>query len=436
MWETLALVFAAAALLLAWRLLSLRRRLRDVADAAEARASFFFVRDDSLGRQYHLARLQRALNELADAHAQLRQQERGYLAQMEATLRHIKEAVLLIDGDQRVALANPVAVELFGADKVAPGQRLEVALRGPGLLDYVYRTLRGETLPRAEYPLPLGRDQVRWMEVSGAVIAGDKPGAPILYLFVLHDITRLKDLESVRKEFVANVSHELRTPLTVIKGFAETLIEDDSRLVREDRLRFLDKIRRQTLRLVAIVNDLLTLSRLETEQPRFDIQPHSLRALIEEVAADYADRFRDAHVVLEFDLRHQVDALPIDALKISQVFHNLLDNCFRYAKGFTRVRLLTREEDDCVRVTVEDNGCGIPAGDVPHVFERFYRVDRSRSRESGGTGLGLSIVKHTIQLHGGEVACESEERAGTRIHFTLPLPRNPAPREKTAAAEA
>ncbi len=262
---------------------------------------------------------------------------------------------------------------------------------------------------------------MKWVEISGAPLAAGAPDGQKLCLFVLHDITRLKDLEKVRREFVANVSHELRTPLTVIKGFAETLIEDDDRLSREDRLRFLEKIKRQTYRLVALVNDLLALSRLESDHHKLDLRPQSLKSLIDETVAEYTERFREAGVTLELDLRHTDDILPLDALKISQVFQNLIDNCFRYAKGFTRVRILTRQEDDCVRVTVEDNGCGIPANDVPHIFERFYRVDKGRSRESGGTGLGLSIVKHIVQQHGGEASCESEERGGTRIHFTVPV---------------
>ncbi len=421
MWQFLALAMAAFATLFAWRLERLRRRLGDLAAAAEAREPHFLAADDALTRRYHLGRLQRALEELAAAHAKSSRQERGYLAQIEATLGNLKEAVLLIDANERVAVANAAAADLLGAEKVAPGSRLESAVRGAGLIDYIYRTLRGESPPRAEFLLPLGRDQARWVEISGAPLTATPDGQK-LCLFVLHDITRLKDLESVRREFVANVSHELRTPLTVIKGFAEALIEDDEHLSREDRLRFLEKIRRQTLRLVAIVNDLLSLSRLESEQHRIESHPQSLRAIIDETAAEYAERFRETHVALEFDLRHTDDVLALDALKISQVFQNLIDNCFRYAKGFTRVRILTREDDECVRVTVEDNGCGIPAVDVPHVFERFYRVDKGRSRESGGTGLGLSIVKHIVQLHGGEVSCESEERAGTRIHFTLPIP--------------
>ncbi len=418
-----AFVFACLAMVFGWLLYDLRQRLRELAQEAETRTRNFLREDDTLARSFHLDRLRRAVGELAAAHAQLSRQEQGHLAQIRATLDNIKEAVLLIDAEQRVVLANAAANDLLGADKTSPGARLESAVRGAGLLDYFYRTLRGESPPRAEYPLPLGRDVTRWIEISGAPLDAKASDGTRLCLFVLHDITRLKDLENVRKEFVANVSHELRTPLTVIKGFAETLIEDDDRLEREDRLRFLEKIRRQTLRLVALVNDLLQLSRLESAQPRLEIKPHSLRAIIDETAADYAERFREAHVACELDLRHRDDVLPLDALKISQVFHNLLDNCFRYAKGFTRVRILTRQEDDCLRVTVEDNGCGIPAADVPHVFERFYRVDKGRARESGGTGLGLSIVKHTIQLHGGEVSCESEERLGTRIHFTLTVPR-------------
>jgi signal transduction histidine kinase len=422
MWPFLAVLFALLAIVLGWMLLQLRQRLQELAQEAETRTRNFLREDDALSRVFHLVRLRHTLSELAAGHDRLSQQEQGHLAQIQATLDNIKEAVLLIDADQRIVLANAAANDLLGPDKTTAGARLESAVRGASLLDYFYRTLRGESPPRAEFPLPLGRDQLRWIEISGAPLAAKAPDGRRLCLFVLHDITRLKDLENVRKEFVANVSHELRTPLTVIKGFAEALIEDDERLAREDRLRFLDKIRRQTLRLVALVNDLLALSRLESSAPKLDIKPSSLRAIVEETAAEYTEKFREAHVSLELDLRHADDVLPLDALKISQVFHNLLDNCFRYAKGFTRVRILSRQEDGCVRVTVEDNGCGIPAADVPHVFERFYRVDKGRSRESGGTGLGLSIVKHTIQLHGGEVSCESEERNGTRIHFTLTVP--------------
>jgi len=420
MWEFLAFISLIAALALAWRLVVLRRTLRDLADAAEARAPFLMGHTGIFRQSPALARLLRAHNDLVAQHAHASRQEQGYLAQIEATLGNITEAVLILNADQRVLLANAAAAELLGAEKVAPGQRLESAVRGGPLLDYIYRTLRGERLPRAEFSLHRGRDQTRWIELSGAPVAA--PDGSSLYLFVLHDITRLKNLENVRKEFVANVSHELRTPVTIIKGFADMLVEDDARLPPQDRLRFLEKIRRNTERLAALVDDLLTLSRLESDQQRLDAKPQSLRALIEEEAAEFHDRFRAAGVTLELDLRHASDILPLDALKMSQVFHNLLDNCFRYAKGFTRVRILTRQEDDLVRVTIEDNGCGIPVADVPHVFERFYRVDKGRSRESGGTGLGLSIVKHIIQLHDGAVACESEEKSGTRMHFTLPAP--------------
>jgi two-component system, OmpR family, phosphate regulon sensor histidine kinase PhoR len=430
MWQFLALAMAVIAVFFAWRLDRLRRRLGDLAAAAEVGEPNFLGANDALSRRYHLIRLQQALETIVEAYAQSRRQERGYLAQIEATLSNLKEAVLLVDAHERVAAANVAAANLFGAQKVAQGARLESAVRGAGIIDYIYRTLRGESPPRAEFLLSLGRDQNRWVEISGSPLTAT-PDGQRLCLFVLHDITRLKDLESVRKDFVANVSHELRTPLTVIKGFTETLIEDDETLSREDRLRFLGKIHRQTLRLVAIVNDLLSLSRLESEQLRIDRRAHSLGAIIEEAAVEYAERFREAQVALEIDLRHTDDVLALDALKISQVFQNLIDNCFRYAKGFTRVRVLTRQDDECVRVTVEDNGCGIPAVDVPHVFERFYRVDKGRARESGGTGLGLSIVKHIVQLHGGEVSCESEVRAGTRIHFTLPIPSiAPAPEEQ------
>jgi signal transduction histidine kinase len=422
MWVTTTFLLAAVAAALAWRLTALQRALRDLADAAESGTPFIAGDTGVLRGRHHLGRLHRVLSDLTARHARSSRQEQGYFAQIEATLGNIKEAVLIINADQRVVLANAAAAELLGPDKVAPGQRLESAVRGGPLLDHIYRTVQGASLPREEFELARGREPSHWIELTGAPISAGGTEGVKLYLFVLHDITRLKNLENIRKEFVANVSHELRTPLTVILGFAEMLVEDGERLEPAERVRFLEKIRRNAERLAALVADLLTLSRLESGSPRFEAQPHSLRALIEDAAAEFADRLRPAGVALELDLRHATDELPLDPLKISQVFHNLLDNCLRYAKGFSRVRIATLEQDGAVRVTVADNGCGIPAADVPHVFERFYRVDKGRSRESGGTGLGLSIVKHIILLHGGTVACASEERAGTRIHFTLPTP--------------
>ncbi len=241
-------------------------------------------------------------------------------------------------------------------------------------------------------------------------------------LLVLHDITRLKSLEVVRRDFVANVSHELRTPLTIIKGFAETLVEDHATLPVETRARFLDKIVNNAQRLHVLVEDLLELSRLESQSEQIQPSVQSLQQLLEEMLEPYRLRLNPEGQVLKLDFDERVGEFAFDRFRIQQVFDNLIENGFRYAPDFTLLAVSVRYDDanDLIQCTVADDGPGIPAKDVPHIFERFYRVDKGRSRDSGGTGLGLSIIKHIVQQHGGSVSVESEAGQGAAFHFSLP----------------
>ena len=230
----------------------------------------------------------------------------------------------------------------------------------------------------------------------------------------------------MRREFVANVSHELRTPLTIIKGFAETLIDDAGTLESDSRDRFTKKILNNADRLHVLVEDLLTISRLESKPEQIEPLAQPLKPLFEEVAENYRTRIDPATQAIELLVDDGVGIVFFDRYRIHQVLDNFIENAFRYAPDFKRIVLEAKLDSERKEVVcaVVDDGPGIPEKDLPHLFERFYRVDKGRSRERGGTGLGLSIVKHIIQLHGGGVSAESRLGEGTRMCFTLPVVDN------------
>jgi two-component system phosphate regulon sensor histidine kinase PhoR len=237
-------------------------------------------------------------------------------------------------------------------------------------------------------------------------------------------VTRLKELESIRKEFVGNVSHELRTPLSLIKGFAQTLL-DGALHDPEQAARFLQKIDKHSDRLLFLIEDLLAISRLESGQVALNIQPVSLRDMAQRVVDDLGAPAAARQTALENRIPATL-CVRADADRLPQVFFNLTENAIKYGKTAGRVILDAREtEGQKVEVSVADDGPGIPPEAIGRIFERFYRVDRARSRESGGTGLGLAIVKHIVQAHGGEAWVKSELGKGASFHFTLP--RSPAP---------
>ncbi len=238
---------------------------------------------------------------------------------------------------------------------------------------------------------------------------------------MLHDVTRLRHLEEVRSDFVANVSHELRTPITSIKGFVETLL-DGALEDRDNALRFLHIMLRQVNRLDAIISDLLALSRIEkgTDEQRIELTPEPvaavLRAAVEMCEKKAADKCIPVELVCPDDLVGQINAALVE-----QAVINLLDNAIKYSESGATVQISAgREETDLV-VRVQDHGCGIEARHLPRLFERFYRVDKARSRNLGGTGLGLAIVRHIALAHRGSVSVQSTVGAGSTFSLRLPL---------------
>ncbi|HSY54810.1 MAG TPA: ATP-binding protein [Opitutaceae bacterium] len=365
------------------------------------------------------SRLARATNELIAEISRLQQLRTGQLAQLEATLGSLQEAVLIVDANNYILLANKALQAIFPGAQNILRQRLELVLRSVTFLNYVDAVRAGRAQPQHEIEFVEG-NSTTWVEATGTLIPPLDDQRGPWALFVLHDITKQKRLESVRKDFVANVSHELRTPLSVIKGYVETLV-DGRDMPIEDRERFLRTIQRHTERLNSLLEDLLALSRLESINPELHREPVSLSTLITGLIDDYRARPATAGHSLNFALDPAVDEILIDPLKITQVFENLLENALKYAPRGSHIDISTRLHANDVEVCVRDNGPGIPEADLPHIFERFYRVDKGRSREKGGTGLGLSIVKHIVQLHGGRVWCESKLGQGTAFFFSLPL---------------
>jgi two-component system phosphate regulon sensor histidine kinase PhoR len=364
-------------------------------------------------------RLRSATNDLITEIAHLQRVRSGQLAQLETTLGSLQEAVLIVDSGNRLLLANQALQAIFPRAKDILNQRLELVLHSVAFLDYVEAVRASCAAPQHELEFVEGNRSI-WLEVTGTLVtplAGERGSWA---LFVLHDITRQKELEGIRKDFVANVSHELRTPLSIIKGYIETLIDGHRNMPIEDRDRFLQTIQRHTDRLNSLLDDLLALSRLESINPGLHCESTQFAGLVTSLIDDIRGRSTaDAHVI-SFICDPAIGSVLIDPLKVSQVCANLLDNALKYTPHGSRIDVTARLHEGEVEVCVRDNGPGIPEADLPHIFERFYRVDKGRSRETGGTGLGLSIVKHTVQLHGGRVWVESELGKGTAFYFTLP----------------
>lgn len=360
-----------------------------------------------------------SVNRLISDNSELRIQRSGQLTQLEATLGNLREAVLIVDESNYIHLANRALREIFPGARDLVNLRLELIVRSANFLDYVRETRAGQPLPRQEFEI-VDRQKTHWIEASGAPIPSPD-GKSQWALFVIHDITNQRNLERVRRDFVANASHELRTPLSIIKGYVETLVDGHLSMSVEDRDKFLKTIQRHSERLQAIIDDLLVLSRLESATPGVKFAPVDLTAFLKNLMEDYRQRPAAADHVITLKGSSEWGTINADPEKLTQVFGNLLENALKYTPKGTRLEIggTTVGEND-VECYVADNGPGIPSADLPQIFERFYRVEKGRSRETGGTGLGLSIVKHIVQMHGGRVWAESKEGHGLAIRMRLP----------------
>jgi two-component system phosphate regulon sensor histidine kinase PhoR len=339
-----------------------------------------------------------------------------FQAQQHALFNSMVEGVLVLDRRGHILLINQSLQRLFNLRADVRGQTILEAFRLADLADLVQQVRKKRMVQNFALELP-GMDDERWIEVNAAAVLdrGNTPGGAIL---VFHDVTRIRQLERTRQEFVANVSHELRTPLSLIKGFVETLI-DGAEKNPASRQRYLQTIEKQTDRLAFLIEDLLTISRLESGQVVLNLQPVDLHDETQRVAEDLRERAREKKITVVNQVPSGLTARA-DADRLQQVLFNLIENAIKYGSPGGSVTISGKPAAGKVEISVRDDGPGIPPEARERVFERFYRVDRARSREKGGTGLGLSIVKHIVQAHGGEVWLKSELGEGTVFYITLP----------------
>lgn len=341
-------------------------------------------------------------------------------AKVTTILDAMVEGVVAVDGHDAILLINEPARAMFD---VPPGlgerkPLLEVVRNAD--LHGVARRARGvaeSAAMRREVVIDTGASR-RTLDVHAMPL---RLGAgPLGVVMVLHDVTELRRLERVRTEFVANVSHELRTPLTAIQGYVETLLGGAIDEPADSR-RFLEVVHRHTERLGRLLNDLTDLSNIELGKITLDLGPVAVPDVAESVVAILRPRADGSRVAIDLDLPPDLPAVQADHDRIHQILINLVDNAVKYTPAGGRVKLSARASDGGVEIDVTDTGVGIPAADLPRITERFYRVDKARSRELGGTGLGLAIVKHLVQAHGGELTIESEHGRGTTARVRLPV---------------
>ena len=333
-----------------------------------------------------------------------------------AILGSMVEGVLVVNAAERVVFANHSFAEIL--DMSAPplaGSGLVEWVRQTELIEAVRKVLAGE--PRVESEIVTGTLRQHYFAATVASVRTTGTDGAVL---VLHDITDLRKLERVRRDFVANVSHEFRTPLTAIQGFAETLLAgaiDDP----QNRGRFLEIIVEHSRRLARLTEDLLMLSKMDADRLEFETRRIPVAAFIDSCMETAEPRARDKDLRLSVNRAEKIPDIAGDRRRLTEVLQNLLDNAIQYTPSGGQIMVSAGAADSEVVFTVSDTGIGIPQAEQPRIFERFYRADVARSREVGGTGLGLSIAKHLVEGHGGRIWVESEIGQGSQFHFSVPI---------------
>ena len=335
-------------------------------------------------------------------------------SRMEAILAGMIEGVIVVDPQGRLQLVNDAAKRMLKLDDDPPiGRHYLESIRHPAIAELVGAALAGTSPDALQMSPP--RDASRTIMARAAAAAGGSEHGAVL---VLHDITDLRRADQIRRDFVANVSHELRTPLTAIRGYVEALSDGDT--TPEDSRRFLDVIERHTERMERLVKDLLRLARLDAGQETLDVVSCDVENLIGAVATELSSAMDERGQGLEIAIAAGAEFVRADPTKLHDVLRNLIANAITYSPPRTAIRVETVRTGASVTLSVSDEGPGIPDEDLSRVFERFYRVDKSRARDPGGTGLGLAIVKHLIELQHGGVRAENRPEGGARIVVTLP----------------
>ena len=365
-----------------------------------------------------IADLSESMNSMAaqlDARISIIVEQRN---EREAILSSMSEGVLALDTDEKIVSLNRVAADLLGLDpEQSRGKAIHEVARIPSLLGFVEKALHNSDTTEMEIDLP-GPDG-RYLQVHSAALK-DSAGEGVGIVLVFNDITRLKELESVRRDFVANVSHELRTPITAITGSVETLL-GGAQNNPEDNKRFLEMIARHSDRLNGLVDDLLLLARFESEMEsdNVELRRSRLSDVLQASIQACQETARQRQVVVTCSCDPGLEA-NVNQGQFEHAVSNLIDNAIKYSEKGSSVTVKAIATVQEIMVSVQDYGVGIAAEHLPRLFERFYRVEKSRSREAGGTGLGLAIVKHVVVAHGGRVSVDSTPGEGSTFRIHLP----------------
>jgi two-component system phosphate regulon sensor histidine kinase PhoR len=390
--------------------------LEEMAGIARAMAAGDFSRKPSVRSRDEVGDLARAITHMSDQIKEKIDDIQQEKAKLDAVIMHMFEGIMVVDEKGVVQLMNPSLRKAFLIDTPVHGRRAVEVVRNSVLSDMLSDLLTGkERIISHELVITFPDERV--IQVNGVAISTlNKIEGAVL---VFHDITELRRLEKVRQDFVANVSHELRTPVASIKGYAETLLSgamEDKQALKE----FLGTIHENSDRLVNLINDLLDLARIESG--RMKIVPVAMEAVsvVQRCLNILEKTIQDKKLSVTMDLPGDLTKVLADEPRFSQVVLNLLDNAVKYTSEGGSISVKAVSQDKNVRFDVIDTGIGIPEEDLPRIFERFYRVDKARSRDLGGTGLGLSIVKHIVLAHGGEVWAISQLGRGTTFSFTIP----------------
>jgi two-component system phosphate regulon sensor histidine kinase PhoR len=417
-WTAAAATVLAALLVAFWVARRLARPLREVTQATERIAAGNYGHKVYVVSSAEIGALVRAFNHMSDRLAVQFAQLEEDRQQLRTILSGLVEGVVALDGEQCILFANERAGELLDFEpQAAVGRKLWEVVRHSALQEIVRRVQRSGGPFRQE--LDTNGPSARSLTVHAARLPGPVSRSAVL---VLHDTTELRRLERMRQDFVANVSHELKTPLTGIKAYIETLL-DSADSDPEARRPFLQKIADQTERLHALILDLLLLARIESDNEVFDFRAVPLEPLITACLEDNRARAESKNQILQ-TVPPALDrdaAAWADEEAVADILGNLVDNALKYTPAGGQIRVRWEVQRDQVALIVEDTGIGIPEQDLPRIFERFYRVDKARSRQLGGTGLGLAIVKHLAQAMHGSVRAHS--RLGQGSTFTVLLPR-------------
>ncbi len=408
-----AMVLVAAGALLAQSVMRSTRIITEMIQRitqGELSARVPAVAGDEIGA------LGQAINAMADQLQRRVEELESERNQARAILESMVEGVCALDRDGRLLWLNASAQRLFGVQTPhAEGRRLTELFRQPEVEALIREVLERHAPTSREVQTFTPPEQTIRLQ---ATPCGGGAAGPALVL-VAQDVTQMRRLEGMRREFVANVSHELKTPLTSIRGLVETLLNgalDDA----ANNRRFVTLIDEDATRLAHLIDDLLDLSQIESKAVPLHLQPVDVHALFQEFASRFQRQLTAHRVTLELQIPKDAPRVKGDSERLHQVFLNLLDNAIKFNRPGGRVTVTVERDGGMLRMAVADTGAGIPESDLPRIFERFYRVDKARSRELGGTGLGLAIVKHLVELHGGRVDVRS--RLGEGSVFTVILP--------------